>query len=221
MMNKLAKCKGTTFVLMALMVLGTLVGHAEAAITVHTDLDSWRSSLGSYITETFNGQSLSSGVSVMSSNGQIASLMWTDRIVPGSATTTWGFSKPMNAWGADLWDLSPDGMGTGIRVYLDGVSVPAEIPNTQIPLSGFWGVTSSTPFSQVLLMAGSHVGNSETYIMDNMSYSVADLDPTPVQIPAPGALVLCSLGAVLSGYFRRTRSQRDRLLGKDIINENL
>jgi len=183
----------------SLLAIMLFAGTAGAAITVHTDLNSWRSSLGGYDTETFNDTVLNPGVSVSTVEGMFSGNMWSDRVIPGSATTTWTFSSQLNAWGADFWDLAgPGGAGTGIQVYLDGVAAPAEIPNTMS--SGFWGVTSTTAFSQVLLAAGTdESGWAETYNMDNMSYS------TITTVPAPGAMVLCGLGASLANWFRRKR----------------
>jgi hypothetical protein len=171
-------------------------GRAGAGITVHTDLNSWRSGLPSYVTETFNDTVLEPGIGVTTVNGAFASNLWYDRLTTSGETTTWTFSQPINSWGADFWNLAePGGFGTGIQVYLDGVAVPAEILNTQT--SGFWGVTSTINFSQVLLTTGTQSldANAETYEMDNMSYAAP--------VPSPSAMVLSALGVGLAGWFKK------------------
>jgi len=181
------------------LVIGCLVfaSTAGATITVYTDLNSWRAGLGSYETETFNDGTLDYGITVATGNGVIANNRWQDIVVPSGATTLWTFPHPLNAWAGDWWDLyNPGGPGTGIQVYLDGVAVPSEIANSTN--GTFWGVTSTVPFQNVLLTAGTAPGGlQETYYMDNMSFSV---------VPAPGAILLGMFGTGVVGWLRRRRS---------------
>lgn len=176
-------------------------GVAGAAVTIHTDLNSWRSGLASYVTETFNDTVLEPGVSVTTDNGAFVSNLWHDRVTTSGDTTTWTFSQPIDAWGADFWNLGgPGGIGTGIQIHLDGALVPSEIPNTQT--SGFWGVTSTTAFSEVLLTTGTQSQDAiaETYEMDNMSFSYS-----PTVVPAPSAMILAALGAAFAGWVWKKR----------------
>jgi hypothetical protein len=190
--------KSFVYTLVVVSFISVLAGTAGATIAVYTDLNSWRANLGSYETETFNDGTLHYGITVSTGSGYITGNEWWDRVIPGQSTTTWSFPGQLNAWAADFWDLAgPGGPGTGIQVYLDGVAVPSEIPNTTA--GTFWGVTSDVPFSSVLVAAGTNpYGWCETYTMDNMSFS-------PV-VPAPGAILLAGLGTGLVGWLRRRRA---------------
>lgn len=187
--------KSNISTLTAICLVLAVAGQAGAAINVFTSLDAWRSGLGSYETETFNDGQLDYGITVVSGNGFIDGNIWWDQVVPDLSTTTWVFSQPLTAWGADYWDLAwPSGPGKGIQVYLDGVPVPTEIPNTT--QGTFWGVTSDVPFYSVLVTAGTASGWCEMYKMDNMSFNT---------VPAPGAILLGALGTALVGGLRRRR----------------
>jgi hypothetical protein len=189
------KMKSSLYVMVSLIAIAA--NTAGAAINVYTDLNSWRDSLGSYETETFNDGHLDYGITVASGSGSIINNKWWDRVIPGESTTTWSFPQGLNAWAADFWDLAgPGGPGTGIQVYLNGVAVPSEI--SRFTAGTFWGVTSTAPFSVVDVTAGSDpAGWCETYEMDNMSFSA---------VPAPGALLLAGIGTSLIGWLRRRRA---------------
>lgn len=138
--------------------------------------------MGAYCEEDFDDGVLDPGISVVTNNGVIQAgsgvlgpdKVWWDRVIPGSATTTWSFATPLVGFGA-YWDLSgPGGPGTSIRMYLNGVLVGQEINrNTG---GTFWGVTNG-PFDTILLTSGSTTGWCETYEMDNMVYSFANRPP--------------------------------------------
>ena len=182
---------------------------ANAAVTVYTDRLAWEAAVNNYQEEFFDDGVLDPGVAVVTVNGLMQAgsgvlgpdTVWWDRVIPasdpsGPAETTWSFATPLLGFGAN-WDLAgPGGPGTAIALSLDGALVGTEIVNGTG--GGFFGVTSTASFNAVLVAAGTNpVGWAETYEMDNMVTST---------IPAPGAILLGSIGLGFVSWLRRRRT---------------
>ena len=182
---------------------------ASAQITVYDqDRPGWESAVGVYEEEFFDDATLNPGVVVASDYpGYVNTTkgVWWDRLnCPGSGVTktTWMFSKPIRAFGADWNPGIPGGPGAGIEVAINGSWVyVGEIPETYV--DKFWGFVSAIPFNAVRLMHGSNCSGAwtETYEMDNMVYSYLDaIDikpgscPNPINTNSKGVLPVAVLG---------------------------
>jgi hypothetical protein len=123
-------------------------------------------------------------LSVVSENGFIntGKKVWHDQ-VNQSEVTTWQFTSPLRGFGAD-WDLVGP---SGLRLSVDDQFVGQEIPKGA--KGEFFGVTSTSPFQEVLVTGGTQGQGNETYEMDNMVYSseplLATPQPTSGEAPPP------------------------------------
>ena len=186
-LNVSAGMRATTLVL-GLALLVFMGSSAEAAVTSYTVRSDWETDVGGVFSEEFFADTtLNPGLSVVTSAGSVGSGMWNDRLDPGPPdTTTWFFATPIIGFGGN-WDLAgPGGPGMGIHLFLDGVSVGDEIPNS---FAGeFFGLISTTLFDEVLLTVGAQTGGAETYTLDNMVYAVPE--PVTLSLLGLGGLVL-------------------------------
>ena len=179
-----------------------LAGSANAIPTVYTDRSNWETAVyGVYWEENFDDATLRPELTITSqwSSGGWSSAaggVWYDEVSSANSTTI-SFATQMIAFGGN-WDLAgPSGPGSGIAVYIDGTTlVGTEISKNSA--GGFWGFVSDTNFSSVVLKKGTQGSlpqSVEKFYLDNMVYA-----------PAPGAILLGSIGVGLVGWLRRRRT---------------
>jgi len=149
------------------------------SVTVYTSKTLWSSAVATgYATETFNNgpfgtygsMTLSSGIAIIAPNhGFIptTSLTWHDQIFKGSESTTFHFPSPIREFGGD-WDLRSYWIGTPnpLRLTLDGTQVGQQIVD-----NGFFGVVSSTSFSNVVVTVGDPSTGYQNWDVDNVAYT--------------------------------------------------
>jgi len=170
-----------------------ITSFAQAGVTVYNSRADWETAVGGiYAEEFFDDAVLNPGLGVVSSAGSASGGVWNDRLEPGGATTTWSFGTKQVGCGGN-WDLSVNGAGTGIKLFLNGVAVSQEIPNSIT--GGFFGLVSTISFDTVLLTCGTQAQGVETYTLDNLVYS---------SVPEPATLSLLALG----GLILRRKSKR-------------
>jgi hypothetical protein len=170
---------------------------AQGTTTIYTSRSAWETAVGAFEEEAFNDTTLNPGLSVVTNAGSIGSGVWNDRVVLGGDQTTWTFANPKTAFGAN-WDLSPGGFGQGIQLFLDATPVSGFIAEYS---GGFYGLTSSVAFNNVVVTGDGQAGVAETYTMDNMVYDA----PTGA-VPEPVTLMsMVGAGLALAGYVRKRK----------------
>lgn len=204
--QKRGLARSAVYGLAALALLTVGAGRGDATLVVYTTRASWEAALGRPFTlEDFNDNTANGFTLALLGPGHTAPGISGGRLqdrLDGTGTTTFTFPTAMIAFGGE-WDLAgPGGVGTGIRLFADGVEAPSQIPDTSA--GGFFGVISDTPFSVIELREGTQGGAAETYDLDNVVFASADV----AAVPAPPTVLLAAVGALgmLATKLRRRKA---------------
>lgn len=174
-------------------------GSANAAIVIYTDQGQLAGQTSAVI-ENFDDQDIVSGLSITSNAGNIGGGLFNDRLVAGSAETTFSFAGGADSFGG-IFDLSPGGFGQGIEFVLGLAGGGTEVAARIRTESGFFGFTSTNRFNSVTLRGYDTVnGSAETYNLNNAQFGVFSA------VPEPGtwAMMLFGIGGV--GFAMRRRA---------------
>lgn len=183
---------------LAAAALLSCVAGAQAAVVFYNSAAAFTAANPTQSVENFADTTLVSGLSFVSTVGNIAGGIWNDRLVPGGATTRFNFSSAVNGFGADF-DMSPGGQGTGILMTITLLGGANEILSQQVSGGAqlFYGFRSDVAFSSVLFSAGTTPGGAaETYTMDNLRFAAN-------AVPEPGSLALAGLGLLACAFTAR------------------
>ncbi|MGD0898280.1 MAG: hypothetical protein ABR915_10630 [Thermoguttaceae bacterium] len=186
-------------------------------ITTYTSAAAWDAAVGNnYVTEPFNATGLQPFTGVTTTAGQIGAArgvltgsVWTDRVDPGGATTTFAY-KPGTVFGAGAtWDTSPGGEGTALLIVdlVGGGQTVAQIG----PIDGtFFGWTSTVPFQSFEIASGTNGGVAETFDMDNLQFATDTL-------PEPSGFAIGSLVGAAGIAFGCCRGKRNASRSTGIV----
>lgn len=165
-----------------------------ASVTYYNSLAAFEASHVSGSLEEFEDTTLNSGLTITSPNLNISGGVMND-ILQAGTETVFEFGSSVNAFGGD-WDLSPGGLGTGIKFTIQAFLGSTMVLAQELSANTFFGfiTDANTLFNKVILSVGSACCQ-ETYTLDNLRYGLHDLS----QVPVPAALFL--FAPALLGFF--------------------
>ena len=168
---------------------------ANASVTIFGNAGAFDAAHNETI-EDFNDATLTTGLTITTTNGNIASGRFNDVVTPSGATTTFTFAAPQVAFGG-IFNMTPGGLGSSLRFFIDGVELATQVPS--VGGEQFFGFSSTTAFSSVRVASGSNPGQ-ETYNLDNLRFAAG-------AVPEPATWAMLILGFGVIGGAMRTRQQ--------------
>lgn len=167
-----------------------------ASVTYYNSLAAFEASHVSGSLEEFEDTTLNSGLTITSPNLNISGGVMKD-ILQSGTETVFEFGSSVNAFGGD-WDLSPGGLGTGIKFTIQAFLGSTMVLAQELSANTFFGfiTDANTLFNKVILSVGSSCCQ-ETYTLDNLRYGLHVHGLS--QVPVPAALFL--FAPALLGFF--------------------
>ena len=205
-----------------------------ATLQIYTDQSKWEADVKVFASEDFADGILNDGLSSIVSDpgkinaapGVIQDGKWRDVLWPGANgvvgnSTRITFTQNILSFGG-IWDTSPAGHGSQIRLTLLNGDQPILSEIIGHRSGTFWGFVSNTPFSSILLTSGTADDDEdddnaikETYNLDNLVYGNGPLPPPTAltqltsAVPIPASIWLFASGLLgLIGIRRRQTSTR-------------